>query len=199
MSAYNEETQSQTSVSSNESQNCCKERIAFEKGNYNLEYLQKLDQFLKLHRHCIDKDGDKGYTDFLYSEVTNQDFNLRCILGFHYFINNDIDKMIETFYNEQKEMKSEGFDEEEIKYITNTLVEHLRNILNDENSDQHISTTKKGVLILICSERGTEPLLVDDDGANIVLQVTDYKGVPNLNPGYCFATNDVINSLKTIG
>ena len=37
---------------------CC-EDIKYEKGEYNLEYLEKLDKFLKLHRHCIDEDGDK--------------------------------------------------------------------------------------------------------------------------------------------
>ena len=88
---------------------CC-EDIKYEKGEYNLEYLEKLDKFLKLHRHCIDEDGDKGYTDFLFSEIVIQDLNLPCVLSFHYFINNDIDNMVESLYNEQKEMKDEAFD-----------------------------------------------------------------------------------------
>ena len=174
---------------------CC-EDIKYEKGEYNLEYLEKLDKFLKLHRHCIDEDGDKGYTDFLFSEVVTQDLNLPCVLGFHYFINNDIDKMVESLYNEQKEMKHEGFDEEELEYIINTVVEKLKTVINDENSGQTISTTKKGVLILISSERGTEPMLIDDDSAKIVLQVTDDRGIPNFEEGFCFATNDVIKSLN---
>ena len=128
------------------------------------EYLEKLDKFLKLHRHCIDEDGDKGYTDFLFSEIVIQDLNLPCVLSFHYFINNDIDNMVESLYNEQKEMKDEAFDEEEIEYIINTVVEKLKTVINDENSGQTISTTK-GVLILISSERGTEPVLIDDDSA----------------------------------
>tara|TARA_E500000178_G_scaffold236515_1_gene232913 strand:+ start:526 stop:1119 length:594 start_codon:yes stop_codon:yes gene_type:complete len=197
MSAYTEEIKYQTSESSDESQNCCRGGVAFKKGNYNLEYLQKLDEFLKLHRYSLDG-SYKDYNNFLFSEIVIQDLNLPCIIGFHYFINNDIDNMAESFYNEQKEMKDHGFDEEEIEYINNTIVENLRNLLNDENSGHTISTTKKGVLIIICSERGTQPLLIDDDGAKIVLQVTDDTGIPNLEEGFCFATNDIINSLKTI-
>ena len=174
---------------------CC-EDIQYEKGEYNLKYLEKLDKFLKLHRHSIDENGDKGYTDFLFSEIVIQDLNLPCIIGFHYFINNDIDGMLESLYNEQKEMKDEGFDEEEIEYINNTVIQKIRNLLNDENSGQTISTTKKGVLILISSERGTEPMLIDDDSAKIVLQVTDDRGIPKLEEGFCFSTNDVIKSLN---
>ena len=60
-----------------------------------------------------------------------QDLNLPCIIGFHYFINNDIDNMAESFYNEQKEMKDHGFDEEEIE--PNATMEYYTNKgFNDE-------------------------------------------------------------------
>lgn len=162
--------------------------FVFEKSDCPEGYLENLSKFLTENQYTIDENGELEYTDLLFSESISKLENIPCCVYFHYFINNDIDKLDTKFkeYYESEKIKNNLIDLDD----DDDELQHIMKCINKQqlliyDSSTTLSETKRGIFIVLCLPNGEMPILIDDTGSKLTFKREE-------NENICFKTNDYI-------
>ena len=98
---------------------------------------------------------------------------------FHYFINNDIDKLDKKFKEHldserQKNNLIVDDDDNEIKYMMNCIKKQQKYFYDSKTT---LNETKKGIFMILCLPNGEMPVLIDDVGANLTFKREDNESI----------------------
>lgn len=157
----------------------CTKDYNFEKSPCPEGYLEDLSKYLTENQYTIDEDGEPNFTELLFSESLHKIHDVSCCVYFHYFINNDIDKL-DTKFKEHIESERQNNnivvddDDNEIQYMMSCIQKQQQSIYNSTTT---LNETKKGIFMILCLPNGEMPVLIDDIGAKLTFKREDNENI----------------------
>jgi len=157
----------------------CTKDYDFEKSPCPEGYLEDLSKYLTENQYTIDENGETDFTELLFSEPLHKIHNISCCVYFHYFINNDIDKLDKKFKEHldserQKNNLIVDDDDNEIKYMMNCIKKQQKYFYDSKTT---LNETKKGIFMILCLPNGEMPVLIDDVGAKLTFKREDNENI----------------------